>query len=264
MRRNNILLAVILMLFIGCDLDSGIGLLRGVLDKLDGKSISSDGMIDFKNDDINVINEKDKGNLVKREGLVPNVEELVPNVEGLLPNVVEEKYLEPGDIDINDIDNIDVDKINDYTYPWDSSPKSFRILLKKLEKAQQRVQYAYDIWDKACSARNVAYELCSKALAALNEFVKAKGENSIDYSDNKYFELTKEVDRKWDDYQKAAEEEKRTREDVKKADDYCLKLEATIEVLMSPFMPEKQKSQDSSPELQSEQSEELSEEQPES
>ncbi|WP_232212741.1 hypothetical protein ACE4V3_04720 (plasmid) [Borrelia recurrentis] len=51
---------------------------------------------------------------------------------------------------------------------------------------------------------------------------------------------------------------------VKKADDYCLKLEATIEVLMSLFMPEKQKSQDSSSELQSEQSEELSEEQPES
>ncbi|ACH93918.1 hypothetical protein [Borrelia duttonii] len=262
MQRNNILLAVILMLFIGCDLDSGIGLLRGVLDKLDGKSISSDGMIDFKNDDINGINGKDKGNLVKRE-------ELVPNVEGLVPNVAEKQYLEPGDIDINDIDindidNIDVDKINDYTYPWDSSPKSFRILLKKLEKAQQRLQYVYDIWDKACSERNIAYELCSKALAALNEFVKAKGGNSIDYSDNKYFELTKEVDRKWDDYQKAAEEEKRTREDVRKADDYCLKLEATIEVLMSPFMPEKQKSQDSSPELQSEQSEELSKEQLES
>ncbi|ACH95145.1 hypothetical protein ACE4V3_04725 (plasmid) [Borrelia recurrentis] len=213
MQRNNILLAVILMLFIGCDLDSGIGLLRGVLDKLDGKSISSDGMIDFKNDDINVINGKDKGNLVKRE-------ELVPNVEGLVPNVAEEKYLEPGDIDINDIDNIDVDKINDYTYPWDSSPKSFRILFKKLDKAQQRVQYAYDIWDKACSARNVAYEFYSKALVALGEFVNAKdenGKNGISDTDNKHFELTKEVDRKWDDYQKAVAEEERTREDCKES-----------------------------------------------
>ncbi|AFI31839.1 hypothetical protein [Borrelia crocidurae] len=257
MQRNNILLAVILMLFIGCDLDSGIGLLRGVFDKLDGKSISSDEMIDFKNDDINGVNRKDKGNLVKREGLVPNVEGFVPNVEGLVPNVAEEQYLEPGDIDINDIDNIDVDKINDYTYPWDSSPKSFRILFKKLEKAKQRFQYAYDIWDKACSARNIASKLYDEVFAKLQEFVNAKdenGKNGISHTDDKHFELTKEVDRKWDDYQKAVEEEKRTREDVKKADDYCLKLEATIEVLMSPFMPEKQKSQDSSLELQSEQS----------
>ncbi|WP_024654580.1 hypothetical protein [Borrelia hispanica] len=258
MQRNNILLAVILMLFIGCDLDSGIGLLRGVLDKFDEKSISSDGMIGFKNDDVNGINGKDKGNLGKREGLVPNV-------EGLLPNVAEKQYLEPGDIDINDIDNIDVDKINDYTYPWDSSPKSFRILLKKLEKARQRVQHAYDIWGKACSAENIASDLCDEALVKLHEFVKAKGgANSINYADDEYFELAKDSDRKLDDYQKAVAEQKRACEDVKKANAYCLKLEATIEVLMSPFMPEEQEPQDDSSELQSEQSEDLTEDQFES
>ncbi|WP_024653680.1 hypothetical protein [Borrelia persica] len=239
MKRND-LLTLVMILFVGCDLNSGLGFLGDVVEKFHGKSVNVDGAI---GDEIGAAigNGRVKRDLGGKDEIVREGVE-----RGPLPNIPEEQLPNPGDNGNNDLDDEDIDLDNDEIdlkqidynpYSLNDVYKLLDIFAEKSEKVRRKVQKAYDVWEKAYNADKLARKAYEDAFDKLKHFYDTEGEEK---TFNNHFEVIQEFYRALDNFKQSGLVVDKAYKNYKKAEDYSLaldsKIDATIKVLQSPFV----------------------------